>query len=170
MPDGRPKLVEMTLGHRTKAEKAMRKEAEQALYTGENFTESRQVKENDTAHKEFIRLKRLYSKIAFVDALDQQVINRYCLEVSNIDTLNNMLIQMESMLGETDDTDKKLEIYNQINRTMAAMQKSKELLLKYEDRLFLNPATRVKSIPKTPAKQVEPSGMAKYLQKRADVQ
>jgi hypothetical protein len=48
------------------------------------------------------------------------------------------------------------------------MQKSKELLLKYEDRLFLSPAGRIKSIPKTPQKKEKPSGIAAYRAKRVD--
>jgi hypothetical protein len=45
------------------------------------------------------------------------------------------------------------------------MAKSKELLLKYEDRLFLNPATRVKAIPKQPEKKATESGMSRFTKR-----
>jgi hypothetical protein len=40
--------------------------------------------------------------------------------------------------------------------------KSKELLLKYEDRLFLNPASRIRSIPKKPPEEEKQSRFAAF--------
>lgn len=170
---GRPsKPTELILlehkSHRTKAEIEHRKAAEKALYTGETFAESPQVKADSVAHQEFTRLKRLYTKINCIDALDQQVINRYCLEVSNVYALQNIFTQLNALRGETDDFTQKISIYEQINKTNTAMQKCKELLLKYEDRLFLNPMSRIKSIPKTPEEPKTLSPMAEYLKKRAE--
>lgn len=172
---GRPsKPTELILyegkSHRTKAEIGQRKQAEQSLYTGESFKESKAVKDNKTAHSEFIRLKRLYSKITYIDALDQQVINRYCLEISNQERLTSLLEKMESRIDEDDGIDTKdlIQLYKSISGVLTNIAKSKEMLLKYEDRLFLNPATRVRSIPKTPEKPKEQSGMAKFMSKRAD--
>jgi len=153
--------------HRTKAEIKYRKQAEQALYTGEHFKELPQVKNNKIAHAEFLRLKRLYEKISYVDALDQQIINRYCLEVANTYAIQQLLDKLENDLEEAEEFNDRLKLYEAINKTMSAGDKSKALLLKYEDRLFLNPTTRIKSIPKTPEKKEEKSGMAAYREKRA---
>jgi phage terminase small subunit len=164
MPDGRPKLIALARGHRTKAEIELREKAEKSLYTGERFHELPQVAASTIAHREYSRLKRLYSKIPFVDALDQQIINQYCLEVDNADNMQKILTQLQLMTGQTDDFDKKLEIFGQINRMQTALRQSKELLLKYGDRLLLNPATRIKSIPKTPVNdKPELTGMARLL-------
>ncbi|SMC38420.1 P27 family phage terminase small subunit [Papillibacter cinnamivorans] len=166
---GRPSnLIDMTKGHRTNEEKEYRKAVEQSLYTGESFEESAQVKKSKIAHAEFKRLERLYAKIAYVDALDQQIINRYCLEVANTYRLQNTLSRLNGDLTKDLEFEDRLRIYDLINKTMAAMNKNKELLLKYEDRLFLNPSGRIRAIPKTPPKEETASGMAAFLQKRAE--
>jgi phage terminase small subunit len=168
MPNGQPKPLSLVQGHRTIAEKQVRAKAEKSLYTGEQFFEVASVKADPLAHKEFVRLKRLYSKIAFIDALDQQLINRYCLELSNLEKLQKNLIELQYIADETDQMDVKIAILDRITRISQIMMKSKELILKYEDRLFLNPASRVKSVPKTPEKAAELSGIDAFLAKRAD--
>jgi phage terminase small subunit len=154
--------------HRTKAEIKQRQEVEQALYTGQTFKESMQVKDNEVAHKEFLRLKKLYKNIAFVDALDQQMINRYCLEVANLQRLQEILEETNELLFDSEDIKTKIALIEQVNRIAATMQKSKELLLKYEDRLFLSPAGRIKSIPKSPKPKEKPSGIAAIMAKRSE--
>ena len=44
-----------------------------------------------------------------------------------------------------------------------AIHKGVELLLKYEDRLFLNPAARIRAVPKTPPKEEKPAGIAAFM-------
>ena len=173
---GRPsKPTDMILlegkSHRTKAELNHRKSAEQALYTGENFRESVQVKNNPIAHKEFSRLKKLYAKIAYIDALDQQVINRYCLEIANQIRLADLAEKLELKIDEINDnmrTSNIVALFKAISGVEYEIRKSKEFLLKFEDRLFLNPASRIRSVPKTPEKQAPESGIAAYRARRAD--
>lgn len=166
MPDTRSKVISMTTGHRTKAEKEFRKEAEKSLYTGVDFKESDQVAADKIAHREFLRLKKMFAKIPFIDGLDEQVINRYCLEVSALSGFQDSVATLDKMFDESETVEQRIEIKNMILKTLSAMMKSKELLLKYEDRLFLNPAGRVKSIPKAPPAKEKPSGMAAYLAKK----
>jgi hypothetical protein len=127
---------------RTKAELEFREKAERALYTGTTFKESPAVKADPVAHKEFLRLKKLYKNIQFVDGLDEQMINRYCL-----------LISQEQKLMESDD--------------FLALHKTREMILKLEDRLFLNPVSRIKAIPKKPPEEEKESPMAQFLKRRA---
>jgi hypothetical protein len=115
---------------------------EKALYTGTTFKESPAVKADPVAHKEFLRLKKLYKNIEFVDGLDEQMINRYCL-----------LISQEQKLMESDD--------------FLALHKTREMILKLEDRLFLNPVSRIKAIPKKPPEEEKESPMAQFLKRRA---
>jgi phage terminase small subunit len=138
--------------HRTKKELEHREKAEKSLYTGTSFKESPAVKSDPIAHKEFLRLKKLYKKIQYVDGLDEQIINRYCMLISQEASLHELLNK------EDLDVDKKMDIYKTINKT-------RDSLLKLEDRLFLNPTARVKAIPKTP-EETKQSKMSSFLQKR----
>ena len=160
-------LLNEARGHRTKAELIHRAEAEQALYTGVVFREHKQVRENEIAHKEFLRLRKLYKHITYVDGLDEQIINRYCLEVAAAHQLQENLARLHGDIDAAEDIEQRLTLYDAVNKTIAAMNKSKELLLKYEDRLFLNPTARIKAIPKQPPKEEEKSGMAAFISKRA---
>ena len=127
--------------HRTKAELEHREKMEKSLYTGTTFRESPAVKADPVAHREFLRLKKLYKNIQFVDGLDEQMINRYCL-----------LISQEQKLMESDD--------------FLALHKTRDMLLKLEDRMFLNPAARIKSIPKKPPEEEKESPMAQFMKRR----
>jgi len=127
--------------HRTKKELEFREKAEKALYTGTTFKESPAVKADPVAHREFLRLKKLYKKIQFVDGLDEQMINRYCL-----------LVSQEQKLMEAED--------------FQALHKTRELILKLEDRLFLNPVSRIKAIPKKPPEEEKESPMAEFMKRR----
>ena len=139
--------------HRTKKEIEQREKAEKSLYTGINFKEQPEVKADPVAHKEFLRLKKLYKNIEYVDGLDQQVINRYCLLVSQEHSINEMIKEAE--LNE-----EKIELFKQVNKV-------REHILKIEDRLFLNPTARVKAIPKTPADDdKKESSMSQFLKRR----
>ena len=160
--------AEGNTNHRTKAELEYRKNAEKALYTGEKFKEINQVKNNPIAHKEFLRLKRLYSKVSFMDALDQQIINRYCLEVANVQKLQDLAEKMEKKIDDCEELDagKLVQLYKSISGIHAQIQSCKNLLLKYEDRLFLNPMGRIKSIPKKPPKDEKKGGINTFMAKR----
>ena len=65
--------------HRTKAELEKRKEGEKALATGTQLKERPEVKNNEVAHKEFLRLNKLLKTIEKNDAIYEAVINRYCI-------------------------------------------------------------------------------------------
>lgn len=155
-------------GHRTKAEMEYRERGEKALQTSPIFFESPQVRNDKIAHLELLRLRRLFAKIELVDALDQQVINRYCLEVSNTYKLQDMLERLDGELDEAKEFEDRLKVYDLIHKANVAVAKNKELLLKYEDRLFLNPAARIRAVPKTPPKEEAKTGMAALLARRAE--
>lgn len=129
---------------RTKTELEFREKAEKALYTGTTFKESPAVKADPIAHKEFLRLKKLYKNIQYVDGLDEQMINRYCL-----------LISQEQRLVERNDPEE-----------FQMLHKTREMILKLEDRMFLNPTARIKAIPKKPPEEKKESPMAQFLNRR----
>lgn len=155
-------------GHRTKAELEYRERGEKALQTDMRFNESPQVKADPTAHREFVRLRKLYAKIEIVEALDEQIINRYCLEISETYQLRDMVARLTADLDGVEEFADRLKIYDLIHKANVAMSKNKEMLIKLEDRLFLNPAARIKAVPKTPPKEEKQSGMAAYMANRAE--
>jgi P27 family predicted phage terminase small subunit len=144
--------------HRTKKELEHREKIEKSLYTGMNFKESPAVKKDPIAHKEFLRLKKLYKNIQYVEGLDEQIINRYCLLVSQENSLQEFISKKRS--DEEVSVDDLIDLYKAINKT-------RDSLLKLEDRLFLNPTARVKAIPKTPEDDNKKSPMAEFLNRRA---
>jgi len=161
-------LLEGNKDHRTKAQLEQRKQAEQSLYTGFTFRESERVKNNPDAHAIFLRLRKLFKKISFVDGLDEQMINRYCLETAEVEGLEMMLDRMQSDLDECENFEDRLRLYDTIKGILATLHRKREMLLKLEDRLFLNPASRIRAIPKNPPKEEKQSGMAAFLKKRAE--
>ena len=152
--------------HRTKKEIEHREKMEQAVYTGQLFKESAEVRADPVAHKEFTRLKRLYSHIQFVDGLDESVINRYCLELSNLKGMDDRRERLDKMADEAKEDKDRLRAFEMLSRLDAAESRCKDLLLKYEDRLFLNPTSRLKAIPKKPIEKEEKTGMGAFLAKR----
>lgn len=168
---GRPsKPIELIVlenkNHITKAEIKARKQAEATLKTNSPLIETEAVKGNKVAHKEFLRLKKLYKNIEFVEALDTQIVNRYCLGVSEIMRLRTMIDKMEEALDDKElDGGALAKAYMAINSLEGKIQQQEKLLLSYEDRLFLNPAGRMRAIPKKPEKK-EATGIEAYRNRR----
>lgn len=154
--------------HRTKAELEYREQGEKSLRTDETFLESRQVKADKVAHAEFMRLRRLYAAIEIVDALDEQAINRYCLELSNVVRLQEMSKGIGADLASAETAEERSRLYGQFHKVQVDMSRNLERLFKYEDRLFLNPAARIRAVPKTPPKEETKGGMAAFLARREE--
>ena len=157
--------------HITKREIAERESAESAMNVSGDIKETKSVKKSKVAHKEFQRLIKLYEQIGFVSALDEQIINRYCMAVSDLDSLRKIASKMEQKLDDLDaqeaDFSAKdiVNLYKSINSVIGKIQAQEKQLLSYEDRLFLNPAGRLRSIPKKKPEQKEKTGFAAYKEK-----
>ena len=149
----------------SKATLEYRRAGEKALSTGnDRICESPQVKADKVAHLEFLRLKRLYARVKCVEALDQQIINRYCQEISDAHKLQAMLDKLNADLACAEEMADRLKIYDLIHKTGTMLNKAKDMLIKLEDRLFLNPSTRIRAVPKTlPTDEVDDSPMARLL-------
>lgn len=160
-------LAEGNTNRRTKKELEYREKAEKSLYTGITFKESPAVKFDPIAHKEFLRLKKLYKKIQYVDGLDEQIINRYCMLISQEQSLAKTMARMHIDIDEVEDFEDRLEIYKVVAGVTDKVMKTRDMLLKLEDRLFLNPSGRMRSIPKTPPdEKKDDDPMAALLGKR----
>ncbi|AJO22877.1 hypothetical protein QQ991_10725 [Weizmannia coagulans] len=152
---------------RTKAELEHRESYEKSLYTGTKIKESPAVKSDPVAHKEFLRLKKLYKSIQYIDGLDEQIVNRYCMLISEERALQKQADSLHALLEEEEDPKEKIEIYKLLNSCDTKLTKKRDLILKIEDRLFLNPTARIRAIPKKPPEEEKQSPMAEFLKKRA---
>ena len=151
---------------RTKAELEYREKYEKSLYTGTTFKESPAVKADPVAHKEFLRLKKLYKHIQYVDGLDEQIVNRYCLMVSQESALQQALVDLQNSLKDCETIEERMEVYDNIAKISTKLEKVRDMLIKLEDRLFLNPTARIKAIPKKPPEEKKESPMAQFLNRR----
>lgn len=147
-------LAEGNKRHLTKKEIEHREKIEKSLYTGEELEPNEKVQADTFALAKFNKLKYLYSKMKsqYVDGLDSEMVNQYCLLLSEIDMLQNMI---KRALDEND-----ISLYVTLDNKLI---KKTELSIKLEDRLFLNPAARIKAIPKTPPEETEVDPMQAYL-------
>jgi len=80
-------LSEEKKSHRTKAELDQRKKAEEALLTKIEFKEKRAVKNNPVAHKEFLRVKKLFIAIGKNDGLYETPSTDIVSCLANVKTL-----------------------------------------------------------------------------------
>lgn len=152
---------------RTKAELEHREKFEKSLYTGIKFKESPAVKSDPVAHKEFLRLKKLYKNIQYIDGLDEQAINRYCLMISEEKQLKQQIEDMREAVNAMESPTSQMELYKLINSLITKLNQVRVMILKLEDRLFLNPTARIRAIPKQPQEEEKKSPMAEFLKRRA---
>ena len=132
--------------HLTKAEIERRKAAQ--IKTGQRtFKASEQVMADPVALAKFKQLKKLFKGIEFVEALDENLINRYCLTCS----------QLQALLNYRAATAGTLE-FDEMLKLDARIDKKQDLLIKMEDRMFLNPVARLKNVPKKEPPQKDPFG------------
>ncbi len=141
--------------HLTKQEIADRKRQENALKTNAEFKADSKVKKNPVAMKMFKKLKKLYSAIEYVDGLDENIINRYCLMCAEVDSMEQLLERMNSDIDKCESSAQMVTMYKSISGLEGTLNRSRDMLLKMEDRLFLNPTARVKNVPKKQEKPQE---------------
>ena len=140
--------------HLTKDEIAARKQQEAKLRSGaKTFKPSAQVKADLVAHAMFKKLQKLYRNIEYVEGLDENIINRYCLLHSEYVRLRDMRQELSERYLECETVEERLSLTERILEVDKRIEKKTDLLLKLEDRLFLNPTARIKNVPK---KEPEP--------------
>ena len=99
MPRG-AKTIDNCAGHRTKKEKEVREKAEAAMLTGQRCFERDCVKTDPIAHKEYLRLTKLLSKIQKNDALYGASINRYCELYSEVNAVKADSVTQRAVLSK----------------------------------------------------------------------
>lgn len=165
------------ISRRTKAEIAAREKAEKALASGTAYKEWREIKDDPVAHKEFIRLRKLFQKIEKNDALFESTINRYCKLRSEEKSLegerdrirkqaDDMYEQFSSIKEEL--TGEKaaltmLKISDSIGKLYAAANKldsnlmnKRSMMLSIEKENCMTIASQLRAIPKKEEKASNP--------------
>lgn len=179
MPKGRPsKPLELVKGHRTKAEKEIREKSEKSLLTGSELHESEEVASNSEAHKEFLRIKKLFGAINKDDDLSGIVLNQHCLLVAECRDLARQkelfmdnLEKFEDRLGREDITfTEEMKIRMGMQKAILDCDKSlmnkRKMLLDIAKENIMTIAGVLRSVPKKPEEESEADPMAMFLSKR----
>lgn len=176
MPKGRPsKPLELVKGHRTKVEKEIRGRAEKSLLTGSELHESEEVANNPEAHKEFLRIKRLFGAINKDDDLSGVVLNQHCLLVSEIKDLakqrdlfmDNLEDFEDNVINEDITFTDKMKIIMGMQKAILdcdkALMNKRKMLLDIAKENIMTIAGALRSIPKKPEEEATPDPMMAYL-------
>lgn len=155
--------------HLTKAEIEERKNNEIKVGTSK-LTCPSYVKNDAIAYKKWKEIIKIYKDIDFVSSGDTGVLSRYCMTFSEYENLLKIRatvavldfnIDEESETSEVlseDLSERKINnLIRKINFILStdgllsletAINKKMDMLIKMEDRLFLNPLAKVKNVPK----------------------
>lgn len=145
--------------HLTKEEIAQRQEHEESVKSGiKTFKASELVMKDTVALLMFKKLKKLFKNIEIIEGLDENIINRYCLLYSEAEALEKLLVNMNNDVEECDDYSERIQLYKAIAGTTASLKSIRDMMLKIEDRLLMNPTARIKNVPvKSKKKAVDPN-------------
>lgn len=168
---GRPskpvKILEMEgRSHRTKKELLQRKRGEEATLSGRKLIESKEVKENPEAHKEFRILVRLLDSVEKNDALYSEVINRYCLLkaectslIARRDALSLAAEELPSHKEEMEYEDY-IKAMTSTSKSIIALDKQvqdkRRMMFSIERENIMTIASALRSVPKQPEKKSNP--------------
>lgn len=177
MSGGRPpKPIQLVKGHRTKAEKEIRLSGESQLLTGIPLDEFDEVKNNEIAHKEFLRIKKLLESIGKDDDLSGHIINTHCLLVAECKELEQTkrifelnLEKFEDRLsGEdisfTEEMKIRISMQKQILDCDKVLMGKRKMLLDIGKENILTIASALRSVAKKPEEKKK-SKMAEFLSK-----
>jgi phage terminase small subunit len=146
-------------GHRTKKVIKERLAAEKKMKIGnDEFIVTQKILDNKVALCKWNELVEQYKDIDFVTSIDIGSIEKYCLTHAEYYELLECKIELEKKIKD------KLKLYHAIDELNLDQNINKKLdmLIKLEDRLFLNPLSRIKSVPikpeEKPASRLEQLG------------
>ena len=166
--------------HLTKEEINTRKESEIKLGSKELLCPA-YVKNDAVAFSKWREIKHIYKDVDFVSSGDVSLLGRYCKTTSEyqvllktyqrVSEIHYDCVELDEALDgtyEEDDKEKVLFSYKvkkqirdlfsigAILTIESAINKKQDLLIKMEDRLFLNPLAKVKNIAKKEEKKADP--------------
>ena len=138
--------------HFSKAEIEERKASQ--IYIGDgSFKKPAELRGKTHACKKWKEVIHLYksSGVSFVSSSDIGIITRYCLTYQEYLEAQNVLSALSSDLTTIYiEPDVYVKLQNVVN-------KKNDILTKLEDRLFLNPLSKIKTVPPKSAAKPEPT-------------
>lgn len=165
------------ISHRTKAEIKAREEAEKALASGTAYREWKETKADPVAHREFLRLKKLFQKIEKNDALFEASINRYCklrseeasLEAERAE-IRQQATEMEKQFMDVKKelsgekaaltmlkiTEAIIKLYAMANKLDQSLMNKRSMMLALEKENCMTIAAQLRAIPKKEEKASNP--------------
>ena len=146
--------------HRTKAELRQRKKAEAELLSGKQLKETKEVRGDPLAHKEFARIRGLLKSIGKDDDLYSGVLNRYCLlsaECKEFEEKRESIYrrqqELEERSGEMDIEDY-IKLQNETSKMLLSfdrqIQAKRKMMFDIEKENVMTIASSLRSIPKKP--------------------
>lgn len=105
---------------------------------------------------EYEKLLVQYQRIENI-VIDEDVLDEYISQAEEVSEVNFKALRYLSQLASLEGV---LKIETAINKKM-------DMLLKMQDRLFLNPLAKVKNVPKPAEKEKKQSAMAQFMNRRA---
>lgn len=159
-------IVNEGKSHRTKAELEARKNGEAAFATGEPLKEKPETRANVIAHKEFLRLKKLFSNIGKWDAIYENIINRYCLLYAECKDFEEKRERFYRDLWELEDDKEEFSLSsyyrmkNQIQKNIIDLDKQvqakRKMLMDIEKESIMTIASSLRNVPKKEEKTSNP--------------
>lgn len=156
--------------HRTKRELAERERIEGQLLTGKVLQEQKEVKENEKAHKEFMRIRKLLKSIDKDDDLYGATINRYCLLQAECiefqekrEKFYEQIVDLEKdreSFVKADDLGTYYKLQMSMQKNILALDKQvqtkRKMLLDIEKENIMTIASSLRSVPKKTEKKKNP--------------
>ena len=144
--------------HRTRSELRQREKAEEELLTGKKLKESDEVRGNELAHKEFIRIRKLLTEIGKNDDLYSGVINRYCLISAECKEFEEKREHLWNNQKELENHKKEMDplnyfkLQNDLTKQLLSydkqVQAKRKMLFDIEKENIMTIASALRSIPK----------------------
>ena len=156
--------------HRTKAELECRKAAEDAMLSHEPLFERAEVQRNTLAHAEFERVAKLMDAIGKNDALYSSGLNTYCLLYAEIAELEEekgyvqrLIDDISGAIKKINDADALVQLSKTVDKLLAkkisigtTIDQKRRLMLAIDKENVMTVSAALRSIPKTPEKEVNP--------------
>lgn len=137
-------LINNNKGHRTQKVIKDRIKAEKRMQIGDKyFKPPEKILNNNVAYSKWNELVEIYTEFNFVTSSDIGTIEKYCLTYAEYYYLLECKKELQNKIPdiiELYQTIDKLKIDHNINKKL-------DILIKYEDRLLLNPSSRIKNVP-----------------------
>ena len=131
------------------------------------------VKRDIQAFKKWKEIIKVYKDVNFVSSGDIGMLARYCMTHSEylrlLDTRNRITsLQIDwKKYSDLLPEDFRFAIYELLESSVdlqleSAINKKMDMLIKMEDRLFLNPLSKVKNVPQKPKESKAPSKFGRF--------